>query len=458
VWIAIGGESLLWLRLLPALISVATIVPFVLLCRELRLSVAELNLALLLMAVNGYLIKYAQEVRMYSLLLFFTVCSLWLFVKFVNAEVNSRKQLLALFAINLLLVYTHYYGWVVVVVEVVALLLWWRSKLRWFLATVAAALLCFGLWIYKVTIAMDPGHGLEQNIGWVARPQSADIAQFLTMLSAPFFSRQSSVDSLNDLWNGSLTLVLFGLPLLALLWQIFRQGRNKENERVGVVYWLLLVSFLPIVLVFLLSWVLPHSIWGTRHLIVTAAPYSILVALALIRLRPPWLKITCFLLLGCWFFLAGTILLLRRPPTYIWCAWDNLAQQMIEGEPEKSQTIQVYAFEDLVAYHLWFALDTAKRNRAGQGPGDEFKVVVIKGVPGLQEDPAYFLPRRFSDIEVQNTSLIGGAQIWVAFRDREWNETLPPLSTVAAQGYQIGSVFEQNAQGQKAFLVQFRRK
>ena len=35
------------------------------------------------MAVNGYLIKYAQEVRMYSLLLFFTVCSLWLFIKFI---------------------------------------------------------------------------------------------------------------------------------------------------------------------------------------------------------------------------------------------------------------------------------------------------------------------------------------------------------------------------------------
>ncbi|MCM3901341.1 MAG: glycosyltransferase family 39 protein, partial [Pyrinomonadaceae bacterium] len=77
VWISIGGESLLWLRLFPMLTSIAVIIPLFLLCRELHLGATAINLSLLLMAVNGYLIKYAQEVRMYSLLLFLTVCSLW---------------------------------------------------------------------------------------------------------------------------------------------------------------------------------------------------------------------------------------------------------------------------------------------------------------------------------------------------------------------------------------------
>ena len=82
LWISLGGESLLWLRLLPALVSIAAIIPFVLLCRELGLKRSEWNLALLLLAVNGYLIKYAQELRMYSLLMFLSLCSLWLFVRF----------------------------------------------------------------------------------------------------------------------------------------------------------------------------------------------------------------------------------------------------------------------------------------------------------------------------------------------------------------------------------------
>src|SRR6185312_14995709 len=93
IWIALGGESLLWLRLLPALFSIAAILPFLLLCRELNLKQAERDLALLLLAVNGYLIKYAQELRMYSLLMFLSVGSLWIFVKFFKAEQGSRKQL-----------------------------------------------------------------------------------------------------------------------------------------------------------------------------------------------------------------------------------------------------------------------------------------------------------------------------------------------------------------------------
>src|ERR1044071_9702029 len=37
LWAAAGGESLLWLRLFPALTAVAALVPFILLARELRL-------------------------------------------------------------------------------------------------------------------------------------------------------------------------------------------------------------------------------------------------------------------------------------------------------------------------------------------------------------------------------------------------------------------------------------
>ncbi len=112
-WIALGGESLVWLRLFPALIAIATLAPFLLLCRELHLQRAEINLALLLMAVNGSLIKYAQEVRMYSLLLFLTTCSLWLFVRFYKRAGVSGRHLATLFTVNLLLSYTHYYGWLV---------------------------------------------------------------------------------------------------------------------------------------------------------------------------------------------------------------------------------------------------------------------------------------------------------------------------------------------------------
>jgi uncharacterized membrane protein len=86
IWIAIGGESLLWLKLLPVTVAVASILPLLLLCRELNLSAIETNTALFLIAVNAYLIQNAQELRMYSLLTFFTLSSLWLFVRLVGGK------------------------------------------------------------------------------------------------------------------------------------------------------------------------------------------------------------------------------------------------------------------------------------------------------------------------------------------------------------------------------------
>ncbi|MDQ3805803.1 MAG: glycosyltransferase family 39 protein, partial [Acidobacteriota bacterium] len=146
LWVAAGGESLLWLRLFPVLTATAYVVPFLLLARELRLTGGEARLALLLAAANGFLIKYAQEVRMYSLLLLLTLTSLWLFARYINAGRAPKWILLALFLVNLLLVYTHYYGWLVVLSEAAFLALKARGRLAPFALTAAALAACFAPW------------------------------------------------------------------------------------------------------------------------------------------------------------------------------------------------------------------------------------------------------------------------------------------------------------------------
>jgi uncharacterized membrane protein len=450
VWIGIGGESLLWLRLFPALTSIAAILPFILLCRELRLQTGEMNLALLLMAVNGYLIKYAQEVRMYSLLLFFSLCSLWLFVRFFQSDSTSNKKLLALCAVNLLLVYTHYSGWLVVALEVVVLLLWRRAKLNAFLLTVAALVLSYLPWIYAIATGRESGKGLSQNIGWVTRPHAGDLAQYFTLLNKPFLSIQSSADARYDPLSLGLAFFLFGIPLLILGWRLITSGLNEDRSRAQAVCLLFLFSLGSVLLVFLFSWLLPYSIWGTRHLIIAAGPYSILSAVALSELRPYWTRVTLFLVLGCWFVLAGLILLVRRPPVFTWCAWEELAPQMMNIESSSNRVVQVYAFEDLVAYQLWFTLNAAENPR--------LKVNLIKNMPGLTEDPAYFLPRRFTDIAVRAESLPNEDHFWLAFRAKQLDETQPPLNALQTMGYRVDKVISKKVQGQEAFLVEVVHK
>jgi hypothetical protein len=390
---------------------------------------------------------------MYSLLFFVTCLSLWLFVKYVNAKNNSIPLLAALIAVNILLVYSHYYGWFVVIIEALTLLIWWRRRALGFLLSLVLAILSYLPWLYLINISREPGRGLAQNIGWVARPGIGDVAQFFSMLNTPFFFRQTSVSSFNDVWSLCLSLILFGVPIALLIWQNSKT-RTRDVEGSRMICWLLGFAVVPGALALLLSWILPHSIWGTRHLIIAAVPYAIVAALALYRLRPSWARIACLALLGCWIFLNGTVVLLKRPTNFIWCNWEPLAQQMMKTEETRTAEVQVYAYEDLVAYHLWFAANTARR----EGRPANLKIHVAKGIPGLAEDPAYFLPRRFYDIEAQDGAALKGDAIWIAFRDSAWRPDRPPLNLLESQGYETGKVFELPAQGQKAFIVELRRK
>ena len=450
LWIGVGGESLLWLRLFPVLTSIAAIFPFLLLCREFRLRPWEINLALLLMAVNGYLIRYAQEVRMYSLLLFLSLCSLWLFVRFFRTDSSSRKELLTLCVINLLLVYTHYAGWLVIALQIIGLLLWKRSRLSAFLITVATIILGYIPWLYTIAAGRESGKGLIQNIGWVTRPHARDLVQYFTLLNKPFLSTQSSADALYDPLSLCLAALLFGIPLILFSWRIVRSKLNQDSRRAETVQLLFLFSLGPVVAAFFVSWLLPYSIWGTRHLIIAAGPYWVLSVLALSMLRQYWTRVAVFFILACWFLLAGLILLMSRPPLFIWCAWGDLAPQLLNVESGSSQPVEVYAFEDLVAYHLWFSLNAV--------PNSKVTVNVVKNVPGLTEDPAYFLPRGFTDIAVENHFPSNKDHFWIAFRATDWDETRPPLNDLEKVGYRVGKVISKKAQGQEAFLVQLLRK
>ncbi len=229
------------------------------------------------------------------------------------------------------------------------------------------------------------------------------------------------------------------------------QRSMGDGEPPRATGFLLAFALAPVPLAFVLSYALPVSVWGTRHLIVAAAPYLLLGAVALVRLRPAWLRAAALVALGCWLAFAALTTLSRREGRFIWCAWGDLAARALRDEPAGAP-FNVYAFEDLVAYHLWFASqDEANRARSN--------VAVVKHVPGLSEDPAYFLPRRFEGVAVlRDASALDGERLWLAFRDNSLDEGRPPLNILKGRGYRVERVFETSAQGQRAFLVLVSRE
>jgi hypothetical protein len=470
VWVSAGGESLLWLRLLPALLSVLCVAPLLLLCRELRLTAFETNAALVLAGASGYLIKYAQEVRMYSLLLLLTLFSLWLFARSLRAAGGrgETRALAAIFVVNLLLVYTHYYGWLVVAAQLFFLLVRSRRSLPRFLVMTALLAVCFAPWVYALAAARgEQGRGLEQNIGWVERPALADAARFVALAHEPFYYRQSSGEPAYMRWGDAAAALVFLLPFCLLALRVLRRREGEVGTNVegggaketpagddrpaargeGALFvWLLVFSFVPVALAFAASRALPQSVWGTRHLIVSAAPLLILSAVALARVRPAWTRAALLTVMSCWFVWGAFVARSRGGGPYVWCAWEKLAAEAAEAEVAPREKVSVYAFEELVAYHLWYAL------------GDDYEVSVVKGVGGIAEDPAYFLPRAFD--AVRRTDLqdvTAGERFLIAFRAGAWDERRQPLRALRERGYVFEEVREFGAQGQRAFLVTVRR-
>ncbi|HEY9284182.1 MAG TPA: hypothetical protein VIP46_12075, partial [Pyrinomonadaceae bacterium] len=155
-----------------------------------------------------------------------------------------------------------------------------------------------------------------------------------------------------------------------------------------------------------------------------------------------------------WLLLALVGWAARRPAPLVWCSWETLAAQLARaGGGGNDRVVTVYAGEELAAYHLWHALD------GQEGGGAKFRVAVVKNVPGLVEDRAFFLPRGFDEIGVESAdAALGGDDFWIAFRAPAADTDHPLLRALAARGYQTWQRFEATAQGQRVTLVRATRR
>ena len=152
IWVAIGGDSLFWTRLLPALFSTLAIVPMVLLGREFQLRPAIINTTVALAGIHPYLLYYSQHVRMYTLLMLCALTSLWVFHACLRTGARSpMTTFAALTLVNTVMVYSHYYGLMVIGLEGLYLILWKRELLKRMFVSSAIVLAAFTPWIYWVS-------------------------------------------------------------------------------------------------------------------------------------------------------------------------------------------------------------------------------------------------------------------------------------------------------------------
>lgn len=180
-WTQVFGHGEAGLRTFSAFVGVLTIpvaygAAAKLVSRRAGVIVAALT------ACNPFLIWYAQEARAYSLLVFFSACSV---LAFAHARSDPRPRPLALWAIACgLALVTHYYA-VVVVVPQAAWLLYEHRRARSVLVAIGAVGCC--------GLALIPLAASQSNTGndsWIARSDLGVrlrqvLPQFLIGTNAP---------------------------------------------------------------------------------------------------------------------------------------------------------------------------------------------------------------------------------------------------------------------------------
>ena len=448
LWIGLVGESLFWLRMFPVGLSLLALIPFLALCRELKLDRGAALLALLFLTVNGALIKYSQEVRMYSMLMCLSLLSIWLFARYFY----RGKNLIALALVNILLVYTHYFGWFVIGAEVTAILIFQRMKWRGAVTMIGSSLAAFSPWIVAIWNAARSGSEVGQNIGWMERPGIRAIFQFKLALIEPFYQQMSSVEAASVYLVTVPLMLVFAVTIVFFAVEWPKRGQDEKLR----VYLLVVLTAVPVAAALAVSWTLPYSIWGTRHLVVVFAPISILLAVVIASLINKGAKraviILILLLTGCAFVVHAR----RERSEFIWCAWERLAEDLVNA-PTKPPFKPLYVFEDLIAYHFWSELRIYP---------EFYSVNVVKGVEGIPDDPAYFLPRGFSDVKTVRLDQIAEPRIWIAFRApiTKHNDLDPasfsfiPVNALERLGYQRERLKKLDLGGQSAYLIEMVKR
>jgi hypothetical protein len=397
LWVKIGGESMPWLRLLPFLISILALPLVWIVFRQLKLNPAAGFIALALLAINDYQVFHARYVRMYALLFLLSLASVALFN--LMLEGATRKRVIALTAINLLLAYTQYFGWMVIGIEGLHLLWMDRRKLWPFLLGTAAIALLFAPWAYAATLAAIAKGGLTPNLGWIRHPKIGDVWWYYVGCDGPLWPVPVA---------SAMVFFLFG-AMAAGLWRVFRSVRDRlEMSRLRFA---VLLAFLPPVTAYLASNVLRNSIWGNRHLIVSAVPYLALLATGLVALRPKWVRFIVIAIAAAWGAFG-----LYRVTMYpeLRNNMDVLTGQLVEmnaREGQDGRPVPPAATVDFLDPYLAFPMNYYLESHYRQ---------------------------KWNLVNVASVDEISGDRVWVGYNHKSWKQAESPEELLRRRGYEIG--------------------
>lgn len=279
-WSAFGGGEV-YLRLLSVFFGVAVIPAVYFLGREILAEAPAVG-ATFLVAVSPFYLLYDREVRMYSLLTFLTVSSVYFFLRALRTGRNVHWALYTI--LTTLNVYVHYHACLVVAFEWVFYFLGYAKYRQFWLKAVISQLVvasCFVFWLpgfwYQIQnptlFTLDAPDKFPVVIGaWIVKPFYIFYAFSLGQTILP--------------WN---VIAIAGAIVVAIV--AFLGVRSLRGHRDALEFTTLFLA-VPLTIGMLVSLSMP------RYYVFLAPVYYLVLAQGVLSLSRPSIKgVACFLLL-----------------------------------------------------------------------------------------------------------------------------------------------------------------
>ncbi len=252
-WVHLFGISELATRTLSAVFGIMTVFAVYLIGRRwygLRVGI----FASLLMALSPIQIFYSQEARMYSLMVLLAALSFYMFMEVIKRPLLYRIIIYIL--INIMLIYTHLFGFLVLLVQSVCYLIFMRAKTKNMVYGTIVALIILASFVPWVPI-LARQIANTAYYGWITKPDISSLIQLL-----------------QGYLGGTFVLLLFGSSI------VLTGNKVKEMQTKLLYAW----AFMPIILVFTYS-ILFRPLFEPRYLLFSAPAMILLLSANLSKLR-----------------------------------------------------------------------------------------------------------------------------------------------------------------------------
>lgn len=220
-------------------------------------------LAALGMALFPFQVYFAQEVRMYGVVVFLAAALTWMFLYAIISE-EAWWPWIGYALVATLGLYIHYF----IALLLIGLHLWFALDLRWHWAVIRRLLLADSvvalLFLPQARQASARTGAYLAGVSWQASPS---ILSPLTTIYYLLFGHRAPI------WLVPIGLFLTLAVLSLTLWE--SRGRPKPEQRSELALWFSLV--IPIAMVMLISWLI-RSIYLERSFAVTSPALVLLLA------------------------------------------------------------------------------------------------------------------------------------------------------------------------------------